>query len=62
MLTSRVNRDARITLYGGATISLALVVLGTLTNGLISVTGWSFVLVTLGMALLFDAVAEPATA
>ena len=57
-----MNRDARITLYGGATISLALIVVGTLTNGVISVTGWCFVLVTLGVALLFDAVAEPATA
>ena len=52
-----MNRDARITLYGGAAVSLGMVGFGMLTNGLIALTGWCFVLVTLGLMLFVDAIA-----
>jgi len=50
-----MNADGRVTLYGGAPISTALVALGGATGEpAISLTGSYFAGATLALALLFD--------
>lgn len=50
-----MNADGRITLYGGAPISAALVLVGGVTNEpTIALTGSYFAGATLAIAFLFD--------
>lgn len=50
-----MHLDARITLYGGTGISLALVAIGMLAESpAIGITGCAFAGLSLGIALLID--------
>lgn len=49
-----MHADARITLYGGFTIGVALVALGMATVHAIAVTGFGIVGAALFVALLFE--------
>lgn len=54
-----MNHDARVTLYGGAAIGIALYLLGAAINTLIGVTGLAMMGVTLVLAATFDRLLPP---